>query len=47
QEMLRDKGDRTEDQSAKEALEKLTAFMPLFHFVWIAMVIGLAFVGVS
>jgi uncharacterized membrane protein len=47
QEMLRDKGDRTEDQSAEKALEKLTAFMPLFHFVWIAMVIGLAFVGVS
>lgn len=47
QEMLRDKGERTEDQSAKEAIEKLTAFMPLFHFVWIAMVIGLAFFGVS
>lgn len=47
QEMLRDKGERTEHQSAKVAIEKLTAFMPLFHFVWIAMVIGLAFVGVS
>ena len=47
QEMLRDKGERTEDQSAKVAIEKLTAFMPLFHFVWISMVIGLAFVGVS
>ena len=47
QEILRGKSERTEDENGKVAIGKLIEFMPLFHFVWIAMVIGLAFVGVS
>lgn len=47
QEILRGKSERTEDENAKVAIGKLIEFMPLFHFVWITMVIGLAFVGVS
>lgn len=47
QEILRGKQERTEDESAKAAISKLISFMPVFHLVWITMVIGLAFVGVS
>lgn len=42
QELLRKRADRDEVYTAK-----IIGFMPVFHFVWLAMVIGFAFIGVS
>lgn len=42
QELLRMRADAESPQ-----IQKLIAFMPIFHMVWLTMVIGLAFVGVS
>jgi uncharacterized membrane protein len=42
QELLRTRSDSQENYTAK-----IIAFMPIFHFVWLAMVIGFAFIGVS
>ena len=42
QELLRKRPDFESPQ-----IQKLIAFMPIFHLVWLTMVIGLAFVGVS
>lgn len=47
QEVLRLKLEGYESEDARVAINKLIAFMPIFHLVWIAMVIGLAFLGVS
>jgi uncharacterized membrane protein len=47
QEVLRLKLEGYESEDARVAINKLIAFMPIFHLVWIAMVVGLAFLGVS
>ena len=47
QELLRIKSSSTEDFNQKTSIEKINGFMPIFHIVWLAMVIGAAFVGVN
>lgn len=47
QENLKVKSLATDDQEAKSAIEKISGFMPIFHIVWLGLVIGAAFVGVS
>ncbi|MEY3009220.1 MAG: vitamin K epoxide reductase family protein [Candidatus Nanopelagicaceae bacterium] len=47
QENLKIKSLSTDDDEAKSAIEKISGFMPIFHLVWLGLVIGAAFVGVS
>jgi uncharacterized membrane protein len=47
QENLRVKSLAIDDEEAKSAIEKISGFMPIFHLVWLGLVIGAAFVGVS
>jgi hypothetical protein len=47
QELLRIKSSSTEDFNQKTSIEKINGFMPIFHIVWLAMVIGAAFAGVN
>jgi hypothetical protein len=47
QENLRVKSLAIDDEVAKSAIEKISGFMPIFHIVWLGLVIGAAFVGVS
>jgi uncharacterized membrane protein len=47
QENLKIKSLSIEDDEAKSAIEKISGFMPIFHLVWLGLVIGAAFVGVS
>jgi uncharacterized membrane protein len=47
QENLRVKSLTIVDEDAKSAIEKISGFMPIFHIVWLGLVIGAAFVGVS
>ncbi|MFM8782753.1 MAG: vitamin K epoxide reductase family protein [Actinomycetota bacterium] len=47
QENLKIKYLATEDEEKRSALEKISGFMPIFHIVWLGLVIGAAFVGVS
>jgi hypothetical protein len=47
QELLRLKSSKTEDFNQKASVEKINSFMPVFHAVWLGMVIGAAFLGVN
>lgn len=47
QENLKIKSLSIDDDEAKSAIEKISGFMPIFHLVWLGLVIGAAFVGVS
>jgi len=47
QENLKVKYLATEDEEKRSAIEKISGFMPIFHIVWLGLVIGAAFVGVS
>ena len=47
QENLKIKYLATEDEEKRSAIEKISGFMPIFHIVWLGLVIGAAFVGVS
>ena len=47
QENLKVKYLATEDEEKRIAIEKISGFMPIFHIVWLGLVIGAAFVGVS
>jgi uncharacterized membrane protein len=47
QENLKIKYLATEDKEKRSAIEKISGFMPIFHIVWLGLVIGAAFVGVS
>ena len=47
QELLRIKSSSTEEFNQKTSIEKINGFMPIFHIVWLVMVIGAAFVGVN
>ncbi len=47
QENLKIKSLSVDDDEAKSAIEKISGFMPIFHLVWLGLVIGAAFVGVS
>lgn len=47
QELLRLKGANTEDLNQKSSVEKINGFMPVFHVVWLSLVIGAAFLGVN
>jgi len=47
QENLKIKSLSIDDHEAKSAIEKISGFMPIFHLVWLGLVIGAAFVGVS
>jgi uncharacterized membrane protein len=47
QENLKIKSLSIEDDESKSAIEKISGFMPIFHLVWLGLVIGAAFVGVS
>lgn len=37
----------TEDEEKRSAIEKISGFMPIFHILWLGLVIGAAFLGVS
>lgn len=47
QELLRLKSSNTEDFNQKASVDKINGFMPIFHVVWLGMVIGAAFLGVN
>jgi uncharacterized membrane protein len=47
QELLRLKSTNTEDFNQKASIEKITGFMPIFHVLWLGLVIGAAFAGVN
>lgn len=47
QEVLRIRAGKASEDSERLAIEKITGFMPIFHLVWLGLVIGAAFVGVS
>ncbi|MGA0901999.1 MAG: vitamin K epoxide reductase family protein [Candidatus Nanopelagicaceae bacterium] len=47
QELLRIKSANTEDFAQKASVEKINGFMPLFHILWLGLVIGAAFAGVN
>ena len=47
QENLRNKAKATEDEVARNVIERISGFMPIFHTVWLGLVIGGAFVGVN
>lgn len=47
QELLRLKSSNTEDLNQKASIEKITGFMPIFHLLWLALVIGSAFAGMN
>ena len=47
QELLRLKSSNTEDFNQKASVDKINGFMPVFHIVWLGMVIGAAFLGVN
>lgn len=47
QENLKIKYLGTEDELKRSAIDKISGFMPIFHIVWLGLVIGAAFVGVS
>ena len=47
QENLKVKYLATEDEEKRIAIDKISGFMPIFHIVWLGLVIGAAFVGVS
>ena len=37
----------TEDEEKRSAIEKISGFMPIFHILWLGLVIGAAFLGVG
>lgn len=47
QEVLRIRAGKASEDSERLAIEKITGFMPIFHLVWLGLVIGAAFVGVN
>ena len=47
QELLRIKSANTEDFAQKASVEKINGFMPLFHILWLVLVIGAAYAGVN
>ncbi len=47
QELLRIKEANSEDLNTKASLIQISSFMPIFHTVWIALLIGGAFYGVN
>jgi uncharacterized membrane protein len=47
QENLRVKSLVTEDVESRNAIEKISGFIPIFHLLWLGLVIGSAFVGVN
>jgi uncharacterized membrane protein len=47
QELVRFKGDKAVAIDERETIEKINGFVPVFHLVWIGMVIGAAFIGVN
>jgi uncharacterized membrane protein len=47
QENLKVKSLVTADVEKRNAIEKISGFMPIFHVLWLGLVIGAAFVGVS
>ena len=47
QEVLRIRVGKASEDSERVALEKIMGFMPIFHLVWLGLVIGAAFVGVN
>ena len=47
QENLKIKYLASEDEARRSAIEKISGFMPIFHILWLGLVIGAAFVGVS
>ena len=47
QELLRLKSANTEDLNQKASIEKISGFMPIFHVLWLGLVIGAAFTGVN
>jgi uncharacterized membrane protein len=47
QELLRLKSADTEDLTAKESITTISSFMPIFHLLWVGLVIAGAFLGVN
>jgi hypothetical protein len=47
QELLRIKEANSEDLNIKASVVQISSFMPIFHTVWIALLIGGAFYGVN
>ena len=46
QELLRLKSEETEDLNAKESFTTISSFMPIFHILWVGLLIAGAFLGV-
>jgi hypothetical protein len=46
QELVRFKEDKAVALDERETITKINGFVPIFHLVWIGMVIGAAFTGV-
>jgi len=46
QELLRLKSAETEDLNAKESITTISSFMPIFHILWVGLLIAGAFLGV-
>jgi hypothetical protein len=47
QELLRLKSAETEDLKAKESITTISSFMPIFHILWVGLLIAGAFLGVN
>ena len=47
QELLRLKSEETEDLNAKESFTTISSFMPIFHILWVGLLIAGAFLGVN
>jgi uncharacterized membrane protein len=47
QELLRLKSAETEDLNAKESITTISSFMPIFHILWVGLLIAGAFLGVN
>jgi uncharacterized membrane protein len=47
QELLRLKSAETEDLNAKESVTTISSFMPIFHILWVGLLIAGAFLGVN
>ncbi|MFM8205760.1 MAG: vitamin K epoxide reductase family protein [Actinomycetales bacterium] len=47
QELLRFKSANTEDLAQKESLTTISNFMPIFHLLWVGLLIAGAFLGVN